>query len=167
MARRYRRPRNYSRRVKTSKYSSETYAIADSLVSSAATLKGTFSVVPQTEILGVRKVKNFTVNIAYHINTGEQIDHRSIFWALVYVPQGTTPSPMQVGTSATFLSLYEPNQNVILSGMAVLNEPSKTYRSRLARNLNSGDSIYLVVQGDLTGDFNDLLQASINYAISY
>ncbi len=166
MPRRYRRTRNYSRRVKTAKYSNETYSIADTITSNNAVVFGVFSVVPQTDTLGVRKVKNFTVNMAYH-TTADDDDHRSIFWALVYVPQGTLPAQMSVGTSGNFLSLYEPNQNVILSSMSVINEPSKTLRSRLARNLNSGDSIYLVVTGDRSGSYTDLVQASVNYAISY
>lgn len=166
MPRRYRRTRTYSRRIKTAKYSNETYAIADTITSSNAVHVGVFSVVPETPTLGVRKVKNFTVNMAYH-TTADDDDHRSIFWALVYVPQGTLPTAMNVGTSGNFLSLYEPNQNVILSSMSVINEPSKTLRSRLARNLNSGDSIYLVVTGDRSGTYTDLIQGSVNYAISY
>lgn len=166
MARRYSRRRGYTRRVKTAKYSNETYCHTDSFTTTDSSINGYFSIVPVTTTLGMRKVKNFTFTVAYKSTQLDQIS-RSVYWALVYVPQGTTPSPMNIGTGGNFLSLYEPNQNVIMSGIAVLDEQSRTFKTRLARNLNSGDYIALVLQGDTTGSFTDILSTSCNYAISY
>lgn len=41
------------------------------------------------------------------------------------------------------ISLYEPNQNVIMSVLAIAGEGIVTKRTTLARNLNSSDSIKL------------------------
>lgn len=68
-------------------------------------------------------------------------------------------------------SIYEPNQNVIMSGVVGPGSNQQTWRTRLARNLNSGDSIQIcfsslyvtqIWQGDLFE-----LNCTLNYAISF
>lgn len=169
MARRKRSySRSYARRVKMAKYSNETFCIAQAVTNNTGNpINGYFQVIPESSTLGMRKVKNFTVNMSYKATERDQFQ-RSLFWALVYVPQGTEPSPINVGSNDTLASIYEPNQNVIMSSITVLNENSRTWKTRLARNLNSGDKIMLVYAGDDTGGtFNDVIQLTVNFAISY
>lgn len=168
MPRRYRRYRRYplSRPIKSVKYSNETFSFANSLTLAAG---DTYHVefVPATTVAGIRKLKNFTLSF----NTSLAIP---AFFAIVYVPEGTEPLSLNFGstistTTLTPASLYEPNQNVILSGtIGGPNFSVGRYSSRLARNLNSGDRICLVFRttkstGTDTGD----IAMSLNYAIAF
>ena len=110
-------------RGKTAKYSNETVcvnAIATGLVNAGATfpqnpnpspgtgeIKKGILVVPSTTLMGNRKVKNFTLKIVSRGNESP------IIGALVYLPEGTSPSDLSSQLSTQ--SLYEPNQNITLS----------------------------------------------------
>ena len=108
-------------------------------------------VVPSTTLMGNRKVKNFTLKISARGNESP------IVGALVYVPEGTTPS--NLSTQMASQSLYEPNQNVIMTFIlqpscdrdvngfvtTMFTPPISTVANRLARNLSSGDSIVLLM----------------------
>ena len=109
---------------------------------------------------GMRKVKNITLQIICTLN-------HPLIWALVYVPQGTNPNQLQFGSPDEPLSLYEPNQNVIMSGVTINGSPRQTWRTRLARNLNSGDGITLIFDSEI--DVNDTfaISCTCNYAITY
>lgn len=166
MPRRYRR-KSYriSRPLKAVKYSSETYAAANSTTFAANTLYKS-TAIPQTDVLGTRKCKNFTLTIC--TKSSEVIP---MYFALVFVPQGTTASNLNVGDQIdagvlTPASYYEPNQNVILQGFV---DAAQVYRfkTRLARNLNSGDTIQLIWRpfANFTGDC--LFSYTLNYAMSY
>ena len=185
MPRRYRRRRYaIARPLKTAKYSNETYAGNVALQTGTPDVNGSIVIVPKTEILATRKVKNLTlrINVAGmdyippgSTSRGYGLTPCSIMFAVVYVPQGTSPATLDRGavpeTGATpAVSLYEPNQNVIMSGIVDLQSVT-TVKTRLARNLNSGDQIY--VQFSLTYNSEDVeairatLLAIANYAISY
>lgn len=153
-------------RGKTAKYSNETVcvnAIATGLVNAGATfpqnpnpspgtgeIKKGILVVPSTTLMGNRKVKNFTLKIVSRGNESP------IIGALVYLPEGTSPSDLSSQLSTQ--SLYEPNQNVIMTFMIppscernaqgyvldTYTPPTVTVSNRLARNLSSGDSVVLV-----------------------
>lgn len=186
MPRRYRRHRRYgiTRPVKTTKYSNETYGSQFSIdnVSGQVGSHETFQlpVVPDAHsVLGTRKAKNFTLRICVNDtlihdgtqqNPDDEITARVAF-ALVYVPEGTNASTLQFGAGNNALSLYEPNQNVILAGI-VDSQQTYTFKTRLARNLNSGDKIFLVF-ADLTGlavatdTLSTPVTFSCNYAISF
>ena len=166
MPRRYRR-KSYrmARPLKTVKYSSETYAGAADVAFSAGVLYKS-TAIPQTDVLGTRKCKNFTLTIVQ--KTNESIP---IYFALVFVPQGTVASNLNIGNTVnndTLIpaSFYEPNQNVIMQGFI---DESQVYRfkTRLARNLNSGDVIQLIWKP--FGNFNNtcLFSYTLNYSMSY
>lgn len=181
MVRRYRRRRRYavSRPLKTTKYSNETYAATIQLSSSTSGSHGTGSikVIPDAigGVLGTRKAKNFTLRIYSHetvrtIQSGSTDLRSSVFFALVFVPEGTEPSMFNVG-DGTAKSLYEPNQNVILSGI-IDSTMVYTFKTRLARNLNAGDSISLLLWDNNYPAESNMsivtgLAFSCNYAISF
>ena len=144
MPRRYRvrRSMRIGRPLKAVKYSSETYSAAASAAFAANSLYKS-TTIPATDVLGTRKCKNFTLTI---VTKSQEVI--PMFFALVFVPQGTTASDLNVGKTIqddnlTPLSFYEPNQNVIFQGFV---DAAQVYRfkTRLARNLNSGDTIQLI-----------------------
>lgn len=172
MPRRYRR-RNYklTRPIKITKYSNETYA--------SATLKQFLSnqvyyspCIPATQILGTRKVKNFTLTLA-HQGTGE-ISDNIMFFALLYIPEGTTPNRINFGSTwdtqnpniLNADSLYEPNQNVILQGFIDTKQVYR-FKTRLARNLNSGDMIVLAFAPFKNYNAEAFFSYTLNYAMAY
>ena len=186
MPRRYHRRRRYalSRPVKVTKYSNETFGSQFDMdnVSGVVGSHGSFElpVVPDSRgVLGTRKCKNFTLRIGVNQTTiidgtGVQPDElitARIAFALVYVPEGTNPSDIQFGVGQNALSLYEPNQNVIMAGI-VDSQQTYSFKTRLARNLNSGDQIFLLFAdltavGAATDSTSTPVTFSLNYAISF
>lgn len=176
MPRRYRRRyARASRPLKTVKYSNETYNSGGNqnyfYTGQQNQAQIATTIIDSINSQGMRKVKNISLNIM----TGSQIP---LVWALVYVPQGGTPGNLNIGAPNAAASLYEPNQNVIMSGTVVAGCAQQTWRTRLARNLNSGDSIVftwkqltLLDEGQDTGTVanpkNYPLFISANYAITY
>ena len=158
-----RRIRSYrrGRPLKTVKYSNETYN-ATVQFNLAANTQASTALIAAVDSQGTRKAKNFTLRFVF---AGSQ----PLMVALVYLPQGQQPNILTLGTIAQPASIYEPNQNVILSGYIVpSSNQAPTYRTRLARNLNSGDSIVLIVRsvtGEAISDAS--LGIILNYAISY
>jgi len=161
----YRRRSRYSRRVKSIKYSNETMNyINNAEISAGSSFEADGVLIPSVANQGTRKVKNFDLQFMY-----ENLPFPVAF-ALVYVPEGQEASSLTLSVSGTPASLYEPNQNVIMSGIL---PPSATntihYRTRLARNLNSGDTIQIVLKGIANAaeaaDFG--FYAQLNYAIAY
>lgn len=173
MPRRYRRRyTRVARPLKTVKYSNETIDGGDSFPVYRRPAQGVvnipqyqFSLIAPISSQGMRKVKNFTLSF---VSNSEM----PLFWALVYVPEGNLPSILSIGTSQASTSLYEPNQNVIMSGLIHARSAQQTFRTRLARNLNSGDSIVLVwrqilpeVENYPTDSYTNFV--TLNYAITY
>ena len=158
-----RRIRSYrrGRPLKTVKYSNETYN-ATVTFSLAAQTQAATSLISAVDTQGTRKAKNFTLRFVF----GGPVP---LMFALVYVPQGQNPGNLTLGTIENPASLYEPNQNVILSGYIVSqSNQAPTFRTRLARNLNSGDSIALIIRSvDGTAIASASLGIILNYAISY
>lgn len=145
-------------------------------------------VVPSTVLQGTRKAKNFTLKVVARGNESP------IVGAMVYKPEGTTVSDLS--TQLQSQSLYEPNQNVIMTFIIppscdrdaegfvtdTYTPPTVTVSNRLARNLSAGDSIVLVFgclddinagNGQITdpdtGHVNEPLVVSgtVNFAIKY
>lgn len=185
MARRYRRRHRYTvaRPLKTTKYSNETYTSAFNMIAEDVPVgtHATFSIpiIPQAMggVLGTRKAKNFTLRICPEATLIEQkvggntFERSRVAFALVFVPEGTLPSAIKFGANTSAASLYEPNQNVILSGL-VDSTQTYTFKTRLARNINSGDTIALVLYDliSLTADWNSTntpIAFTCNYAISF
>lgn len=176
-----RRRRYYrrSRAIKTVKYSSENTQF--SLLLPTFTGPGTtednslVSIISPIESQGVRKVKNISLSF-----TPMAVPY-AIAWALVYVPEGVAPSSLRIskaptGETGTAVSMYEPNQNVILAGIvppsnaATNNSPSTIRRTRLARNLNSGDQIMLILKYIASAAYEEsprYIFGVCNYAICY
>lgn len=163
------RRRRYYRRSYglVKKYSNETYGFLNTLSNPASTQQYWTAFVPSATTLGTRKCKNFTLSI---ICGNANLLYQ---FALVYVPEGTNPQALRLGTEAESqilqsTSIYEPNQNVILSGFG--GGPDGTsvrIRSRLARNLNSGDALCLIIRPlvTLTADVN--FAGQLNYAVTF
>ena len=146
MPRRYRR-RYYpiARSLKTNKYSNETLSAAiDHDMHDENTSKILLS--PASTTFGTRKAKNFTLSIVTNSTV-------PFIFALIFVPEGTTPQSLTQGIqpdssgNIVAASLFEPSQNIILSG--ICGGPSanaERFKTRLARNLNSGDRILLLLR---------------------
>ena len=138
-------------------------------------------IVAATDVLGNRKVKNFTIKVTANGNDDQ------IFGALVYVPEGTNAS--QLGVTGITQSLYEPNQNIICTfiippncsrdNSGVITSQSAPTQivvsNKLARNLNTGDKIVLLFStpnglyaGDGTGEAVPcVVSGTVNFAIKY
>ena len=169
MPRRYRRRRYaITRPIKTVKYSNETYAGASSYTWLEGELYKSVCV-SGTDVLGTRKCKNFTLTIV--TKAGESDFAKPIYFALVFVPQGTNPSALTLGHTVTnntlqSASYYEPNQNVIIQGF-IDNTQVYRFKTRLARNLNSGDTIVLIWRPFANYSAGGLFSYTLNYAMSY
>jgi hypothetical protein len=99
-----------------------------------------------------------------------------LLWSLVYAPEGTLPAALVqlAGAMAAPMSLYEPNQNVIMSGLIDSTVPPPTpvvAHSRLARNLQSNDSIVMIFTNAVANPagvgFAWQFLLTFNYAITY
>lgn len=149
------RRKNY----KIQKYSSETITGVLEL-DGTATKAGTL--IQALDAQGMRKAKNFTLNVMTEINS-------PVYFALVYVPEGTKPSAITLPTTEGPKSMYEPNQNVILQGIINPATGAITKRTRLARNLNGGDKIDFIAASLTAPDppQRNAVLVSLNYAITY
>ncbi|KAH0785550.1 Cap protein [Histomonas meleagridis] len=170
MPRRLRR-RSYSRGrpLKTVKYSNETFNCSGNITfntgsgDSAVGDQVNTTLISAVATQGMRKVKNFTLKMITDVDI-------PLLWGLVYVPDGTVAQSMSLGTPAAPVSLYEPNQNVIKSGYLTPNaQQTQVFRTRLARNLNSGDSIALCLKVSVPGTeiTEKFLGVQLNYVITY
>ena len=179
-------PRHRRRRVRTvaisrPKYSSENVGFSG-FIENPGTSPDSYGhlevpIIPPMDAFGRRKCKYFTLTISALYSdrisggTTVQNDRPLVYFALVFVPEGTVPNGLNLSSGNNVSSYYEPNQNVIMQGCF----DSKTiyrFRSRLSRNLNSNDSIYLVVRDRLTnGSTTDRIVTqftfTVNYAISF
>ena len=141
--RRYRRPLGRSRYVlpKRTKYSVEQKNFQVTLPTTQINnLNQTaLELVEPIAIQGMRKVKHLMVNLALTGTTNNDTMN-PLYWAIVYVPQGTLIGNMQLNGT-----MYEPNQYVMNCGVVDPTAGPIRFSSPLSRNLNSGDSIYLLV----------------------
>ena len=183
----YRRNNYY--RPRAAKYSNETVCFNAQVTADTdggqPLTANPIIIVPATNVLGNRKVKNFTLKVTSDLNDDP------IIGVLAYVPEGTDMSqPLVTGTMQ---SLYEPNQNVIATFVippncvrnanqtlgAASNAQSITVTTKLARNLNTGDSIQLALvtpNGLTAGDGTPIegqnrppcvICGTINFSIKY
>ena len=150
----YRRPYKRARGGKRIKYSVQQKAFQ--FVCAAGTTTGQL-IVPATTLEGMRKVKHLSINLT---STGTV----QFWWVLAYVPQGTTPGGITIGSSTAGTAMYEPNQFVMNCG--IINPDAGPIRisSPLGRNLNDGDSIILLVRPNSTADAS--IQGTCRYAIT-
>ena len=120
------------------------------------------SVTPPTTIQGMRKVKHLTLSLSNYTSTGESIP---IVYAIVYVPQGYEPQPINYPAADSGTSLYPANQFVMSSGVIDFSGGPCRIRTPLSRNLNSGDSIQLIAAVP-SSQQNASFVAHIKYAIT-
>ena len=171
-------PRRYRRRsargyklVKPVKYSNETFS-ATTIFPWQDSAKYASTVIAGTDVLGTRKVKNFSLTISLQYNPTHPEDQLiPLLFALVFVPEGNDSNIPKTGQTfadnkLTAISMYEPNQNVIMQGIIDAKQIYK-FKTRLGRNLNSGDTIQLVWTS--IGNFAApaLLSFTINYALAF
>ena len=114
--------------------------------------------IPTLGVGGMRKVKHLTVSLTTQEN---QI---ALYWALVYVPQGTSPSPLSVATAASS-ALYEPNQFVMNAGIIDPSAGPIRISTPVSRNLNSGDTIYLIMKA-IDQAAGTVIAGVVRYAIT-
>jgi hypothetical protein len=122
--------------------------------------------VPGSASQGTRKVKNITLKF---ISTELKVP---LIFAVIYVPEGIEPDKLKLARCAPTqpVSLYEPAQNVIMHGQFVTQASGpQVFHSRLARNLQSNDAIYILFtplvkyETEWSADIDILC----NYAICY
>ena len=149
--------------ARRAKYSVQQKAFATAVQGNTTT---TIEVVPSTVVEGMRKVKHITVNASIQGAAGATATD-AMYWAIVYVPQGTTPNAINIATAASTPGMYEPNQFVMNCGVVDGTAGPIRFSSPVGRNLNDGDSIYLLIRplAFTTGQTFTLV-ATVRYAIS-
>ena len=158
----YRRAAKRPRYGKRDKYSIQQKA---SVASIAANHTSVVDIVPATTTEGMRKVKHLTCNLTQVVAGGSSAES-NLFWALVYVPQGTTAgSPQHRNCGGNSSSMYEPNQFVMNCGVIDPTAGPIRIYSPISRNLNDGDKISLLIRPTLDG-VATIVSLCVRYAIT-
>lgn len=151
------------RTYKVQKYSNETVSYTLSIQKVAGNkASNSYIVVPASTIFGVRKTKNYTLYI--DLSTQDNAA-ATLCWALVFVPSGQQPGQINF-SDQNITAYYEPNQNVIAAGIAT-NKELVRVKTRLARNLSSGDYVSLVICAPPAAQYTGALTFTCNYAIAF
>lgn len=170
MARYYRRKRYYRKKNKWSIEQRPGFirgagwsTTADEFLNRQALIP----IVQSTQQEGVRKAKNLSISIATPTTEDTLNSNAPFYWALIYLPEGQTPNELSSSGQ-----LYTPSQFVIGSGIVTATQGKMRISSRLARNLNQGDSIYLLLgtnQASLPTNQNNPSRFTylVRYAICY
>lgn len=162
------------RRTIAGPYSREGTRFAGQLNAAAGVWQAFYTIVPPIETQGNRKVKNIMLHIGIRSLT------YPICYTLYYLPQNTPPTGFLGATGSTWdaqnntwignwSSTYDPNQNVLLSGILSLEQVSRIYWSGL-RTLNSGDRIVLALHNlfpDTLTDDDGAVCIDARYSIAY
>ena len=155
----------YRRRAyKRSRGSRDKYSVHQKAFSFTAAASPTTTaqlIVPSTATEGMRKVKHITVNLT---PLGPEGESTAIWWALVYVPQGTTAGSITLASTAALTDMYEPNQFVMNCGIADPDAGPIRFSSPISRNLNNGDVIVLLVRHSLGSSIE--IRGTCRYAIT-
>lgn len=153
MARYYKRKFNYRKR----KYNIENRPLQ--FETPIATENGyhqnQIQIVPATVTEGVRQVARMTVTL-----TCAAPDEGNVYWALVYIPEGAVTSSLFPNAT----TLFQPSNYVLASGIADSSAGPIRISSRLKKNLNANDQIYLLTacrQQQL------IFEGLVRYAIAY
>jgi hypothetical protein len=166
MPRRFRRYARTARTVRPVRYSNETVSgTCGGAIQAGTTVHQ--PLLKPIDAQDIRKLKNPTLRLAMTAPT----PNFPVLWALVYVPEGFPLSALKMdygtGGEEAPPSLFEPNQNLIMSGVMPATGTAEpiTYRSRLARNLNAGDSIFLLLRG-ISGE-TSIDQVAFVYCLNF
>jgi hypothetical protein len=118
-------------------------------------------VVPSTPVYGMRRCRNFEINLSLPPGSPD-----AIAWALIYVPEGIGADQVVLRPFGTqpgdFNSLYEPNQHVITSGVLTAEQPVKSF-TPVSRNLNSGDAIWIVMAAAASPKFGPRMYITLPF----
>lgn len=153
----------YKRRYRGSrdKYSVEQTAVR-ATVSGATTTAVT--VVPTTTLKGMRKVKHLTVSLSSSV---APTVFQGVYWCLVFVPEGYNPQAMGIPTTENpSVDLYPANQFVMGSGVIDFDAGPQRISTPLSRNLNSGDSIVLLLRRADASEDSAPIWGVVKYAIT-
>ena len=119
-------------------------------------------VVPASNVEGVRKVKNLSVMISSINASTDVVSNATIYWALVYVPEGLVPNFLHdVG------DLYQPSQWVLSTGIINTGQNRTRITTPLAKNLNKGDRIFLVLGSTALQQYLPTISYLVRYAICF
>lgn len=163
MARYYRRRRIYRKKNKWSIEQRPGFIKGNGWSTAADEYLNKQAFIPIVEATaqeGVRKAKNISISLA---TPQSALTNAPFYWALVYLPEGQSAREL----SSTG-QLYQPSQYVISSGIVSNEQGKMRISSRLARNLNQGDSIYLLI-GTNSAFLSNVTDASyrFNYLVRY
>lgn len=123
------------------------------------TVNYSLPIINPSTIQGLRKVKNLTITFT---STTQSL----YFYALIYVPQGQNLSLITLPDSGYAEDVYPANQYVLSSGwLSFTGGPCRIF-TPLARNLNSGDTIHLVLATPNAPD-DEMVFAEVQYAICF
>ena len=171
-------PRRYYRRriVNKDKYSIEQTAIRTAPINSWTTVAAIppniaqskqfkIPILAPTDMQGMRKVKHLTFTISN--SEWPNTEAEAILYALVYVPQGYSPQDINFPAPNSAVQLYDANQYVMSSGALDFSGGPLRIRTPLSRNLNSGDSIYLILASPYYQTEKDnIFTIEVKYAIT-
>ena len=118
-------------------------------------------IIPPTDVQGMRKVKHLTLSFS-NVSEGEQLP---VIYAIVYVPQGYAPQPIKIPSLGGAVSMYEANQFIMSTGVLDFSGGPLRIRSRLSRNLNSGDQLVLILSTANAG-ISSYYTVEVTYAIT-
>lgn len=116
------------------------------------------SVIEPVDFQGMRKVKHLTITFSSSTNV-------PVYYAIVYCPQGYTPQPLHLPASGSAITFYAANQFIMSSGVLDFAGGPLRIRSRLSRNLNSGDGIYLCL-ATTSNSSTQNISAHVTYAVT-
>ena len=112
---------------------------------------------------GKRKAKNFDIQLA--CQQGSNSLEALIYYALVYVPSGSTAGTINATTAVEY---YSPASNVLAAGIYDCDEGTGfRVRTRLARNLNAGDQILLLARSTAGDTSAILLRGIVSFVVAY
>lgn len=124
----------------------------------AATRQVAYSILPPSDVQGMRKVKHFDITFTASTET------QQYYYALVFVPAGYEPQRINLPHSDAVVQAYDANQFVISQGVLDFSGGPLRMRTKLSRNLNSGDGVYLLLA---TYDgVNNTIFAAVRYAVT-
>lgn len=116
-------------------------------------------IVPATLVEGVRQVARMTITLTTNADS-----NRPIFWALCYIPEGSQTSSLFPTTT----TLFNPSNYVLSSGIADPSAGSIRISSRLKKNLNANDRIFLMTATTKPAASDTvILVGLVRYAICY
>lgn len=156
MARYYRRRRYYRK----GKYNIENRPLSFNIGSlENGYYQSQIPIVPPSTTEGVRQVARMTITLTPVSDVAFPA-----FWAIVYIPEGAVTSSLFPNDT----TLFQPSNYVLASGVSDATAGPIRISSRLRKNLNANDQIYLLVATS-KADPSDPVQfrGLVKYAIKY